>query len=42
MSDHMIDSPDHRRKRAAQVRALAEGMTDPVAKGLMSEIAYDL
>jgi hypothetical protein len=39
MSDHIINSPDHWRKRAEEARALAVGMT--VAKGLMLEIAYD-
>jgi hypothetical protein len=37
----VIDSPDHWRKRAEQARGLAVGMADPVAKGLMSEIAGD-
>jgi hypothetical protein len=41
MGDHILNSPDHWRKRAKQARALAEGMMDPLAKGLMSEIAGD-
>jgi hypothetical protein len=41
MSDHILNNADHWRKRAEQTRALAERMTDPIAKGLMSEIAGD-
>jgi hypothetical protein len=41
MSTSILDNPDHWRERAEEARSVAEQLTDPVARAMMSRIAED-
>jgi len=38
---HILDDPKHWRDRADEVRSLAEGMSDPVTRRMLSGVADD-